>query len=107
MFAAGYGAKMLDANSRQAGNFVLSEELLSRFNSDHPLPSFARVKTDLHRHNWNSPHQTEYFPSNSAAVYLMARFLAAFNLQTFRFKRFRGILAGKESNWRALRKSRI
>jgi hypothetical protein len=106
MFAAGHGAKMLDANSRQAGNFVLSEKLLSRFNSDHSLPSFAPVKTDLRRHRRNSPHQTGYFPSNSPSVYLIARFLSGLNLQTFRFKRFRGALTGRESNWRVRRKSR-
>jgi hypothetical protein len=106
MFAAGHGAKMLDAYSRQAGNFVLSEKLLSRFNSDHPQPSFTLVKTDLHHHNRNSRHHTEYFPSNSPAVYLLARFLPALDLQTFRFKRFRGVLTGRKSNWRAPRKSR-
>jgi hypothetical protein len=53
MFAAGNDAKMLEADSRQVGNFVLGEKLLSRFNSDHSLPSFAGNMTVQRRKKWN------------------------------------------------------
>jgi hypothetical protein len=41
MFTAGDGAKMLDTDSRQVGNFVLCKNHLSGFNSDHPQLSSA------------------------------------------------------------------
>jgi len=53
VFAAGHGAKVLSADSRQAGYFILCENLLGRFNSDHPLPSFASTMTIRYRQKWN------------------------------------------------------
>jgi len=45
MFAAGNGAKMLGADSRQTGNLILGENFLGGFNGDHSLPSSASAST--------------------------------------------------------------
>jgi len=41
VFTAGHIAKVLGADSRQAGNFVFGENFLSGFDSDHSPPSSA------------------------------------------------------------------
>jgi hypothetical protein len=60
---------MLGADSRQAGDFVFGEDLLSGFNSDHPLPSSAGTTTAQLRYKWISGHKTTPFLSNRPAVY--------------------------------------
>jgi hypothetical protein len=49
MPAAGHVAEVLGADSRQAGNFILCEKLLRRFDSDHSQLSFAGTMTALFR----------------------------------------------------------
>jgi hypothetical protein len=104
MFAAGHVAKMLGADSRQAGNFVLGENLLSGLNSDHSPPSFAVTTSPQFRSKWNSRHETASLPSNRPAVYLMPLFNITLNLQTFGMKSFSGKQRAKESNREAKRK---
>jgi hypothetical protein len=69
MFVAGNVPKMLGADSRQAGNFVFGEDLLSGFNSDHPLPPFAGTTIAQLRNKWISGHKATNFLSNRPAVY--------------------------------------
>jgi len=72
VFAAGHGAKVLGADSRQAGNFILGEYFLVGFDRDHLWPPFIgmlpwhfgasaaiKIKFLTHRH---------YFPCKSSAV---------------------------------------
>jgi hypothetical protein len=54
VFAAGHVAKMLGADSRQAGNFILGENLLSGLDSDHSPPSLAVTSTVQLRQKGNS-----------------------------------------------------
>jgi hypothetical protein len=82
MFAAGNGAKMFGADSREAGNFIFGEDFLSGFNSDHSLPSFAFTVILQLGQKWNSWHNATYLLSNNPAVYSIPRFRASLNLQT-------------------------
>jgi hypothetical protein len=61
---------VLGADSRQAGNFILGENLLSGLDSDHSPPSSAVTSTDQILQKGNSLHHNTYFPSKSPAVCL-------------------------------------
>jgi hypothetical protein len=54
VFAAGHVAKMLGADSRQAGNFILGENFLSGLDRDHSPPSSAVLTTVQLRQKRNS-----------------------------------------------------
>jgi len=96
MFAAGDGAKMLGADSRQVGNLVFGENFLSGFYGDHSLPSSSSTETIQVRQKWNLRYENTYFPSNSPAVYLIRCSVATRNLQTSRIKSVSGI----EQDWK-------
>jgi hypothetical protein len=68
MLAPGNAAKMLAANSRQTGNFIFRENLLSGFNGDHSLPSFVRPAAFSVPPEMKSITLAFLFLSNSCAV---------------------------------------
>ncbi len=49
MFAAGDAVKVFDANSREAGDFVLGEDFLTGFDGDHCLPAILHCLPDCFR----------------------------------------------------------
>ena len=81
MLAAGYGAKMLGADSRQTGNFVFGENFLSGLNRDHSARSSASNAANRLRLRRNPGNENTYFQSNTPAVYQAPGTLFFLNLQ--------------------------
>jgi hypothetical protein len=81
MLAAGYGAKMLGADSRQTGNFVFGENFLSGLNRDHSAKSSASNATIRLRLKRNPGTENTYFQSNTPAVYRVSGAPLFLNLQ--------------------------
>jgi hypothetical protein len=80
VLAAGKGVQVLCADSRQAGNFIIRECLLSGFNGDHFRASLAVHRAASLRIK-KTGSLTHTFPSNQPAVSLEQSLAAFVNLQ--------------------------
>jgi hypothetical protein len=89
MLAAGHVAKVLGADPRQAGDFILCENFLCGFDRDHFPPSLAVFTTVQIHQKRNCRHKPADFPSKRSAVCWILSPLVTLNLQTIRTASFR------------------
>jgi hypothetical protein len=90
MSAAGHAVKMLDADSREAGNFFVGKKFLTRFNGDHLVSCLFSAGSTLQLHGGVQRRVRARIgiPSNRPSVSLASRFRISGKLQMDKIKGF-------------------